>query len=133
MYEPSLEEAEAFGSVCIHDNDIYFKSINYLMVPEKREDFATKPYLQLLSAAGIAYQVPEFFGYNVPNYYEFGDRCVYLWIVNDNGKDLISIVSQRLIRKNYASSRIYRFDTVTDAKSFMFRLVLCWLKQESEK
>lgn len=144
MYEPSLEEMEAFGYVGINDNDVYSENVDSFMVNAKQEDFATKPYLQLLGAAEIAYHIPEFFGYNVPDYYNCDDKQVY-WHEREEFSPPYQVIIRNIVndcdrtRKgkdcncNHVHNKAYNFHTAEDAKSFMFRLVLCWLKQESEK
>lgn len=141
MYEPSLEEMEAFGYVGISDNNIYFERIDSFIANGKQKDFATKPYLKLWGAAEIAYNTPEFFGCNVPDSYQCGYTRVHY--KNKESGHHVKIKIKKCCCGSWgggsrctAGSRvekIYNFDTAEDAKSFMFRLVLCWLKQESEK
>jgi hypothetical protein len=141
MYRPSIDEMVAFGNLTFMRCDMYFENVDAHIIDVNVEDFKKKLYLCFLGMAEIACSTPEFFGYNVPDSYQCGYRRVYY--KNKESEHHVKIKIKKCCCSSWGGGsrctagtwleKMYDFATVEDAKSFMFRLVLCWLKQESEK
>ena len=143
MREPYLKEVQAFGEVKVEDRGITFINTGIFLLGQKLEDFETNICLRLIGAAEIASLLPEFFGYNVPDSYRFSNKEVYY-----KTEDCINTHHEVIIKSMGCGCKsrddgqrcgagrrfeeVYDFTTMTEAKSFMFRLVLCWLKVQLE-